>query len=48
MRTRATYKVICELESGKVRVSIFEVDNDETFVFVCREEERRFTSGNEA
>jgi len=37
---KAAYKVIGKLETGKVRVCVFEIDNHQLLVLVCREQQR--------
>jgi hypothetical protein len=36
-------KMVCELQTGGISGGVFEIDNDELFVSVGWEKERRFT-----
>jgi len=38
-----SHEVVCEFKAGEVGVGVFEVDDYKLLVFVCREEERRFS-----
>lgn len=33
-----TYKMICKLEAGQVRIGVFKVDDDELLMLILREE----------